>query len=775
MDVNLEPWIWWYHKNGFSIIPLGQNKGYWGNNTDELKRPSLKSWDKYKNTQATQEEIQTWINQKLFKGIGIICGKVSNNLVVIDIDDETIPELIGLKLDRIIEKGSWVVKTGNGYHIYCKHHSNPGGIKKPIKYKIEYRANNGYVVAPPSIHPNGKQYNFMNITKPDELKALSTIDVKNIFQELKNKIGTAWKIETKEHNIKGTTKKNTKETYPSCIKNALNQITKHPMRYYIIYGLASSFALQNIPQDMAMKKIKEFNLKKCVPPHENHIVEQAIRGAYENGSHKFGCEFWMDHAELCPYENIMECYYGNKKAKRELAYQYHIYTHTEKKNKEGEKMLIRTGIRPPNLAELIMNEYDYNFITTKDNKQIYYYNGGHYHPEGETIIRQISEEYMDKLTKTHYKNEIEDYIRDKNYVDREEQFQSNPNYINVKNGVINLTTNKLESHSPSYFFLNEIPVKYDSNAKCPKIQKFLKEITYPEDIPTLQEFIGYCLYRRYNIHKACMLLGEGKNGKSTLINLITKLLGKHNVSNKELQELIYQRFAVSKLYGKLLNASADISDKALNKTGKFKELTGEDRIDAEIKFKDSFSFVNYAKFMFSANKLPPANDDSYAFYRRWILISFPNTFTGKKCDKDLLDKLSSENELSGLLNWGLEGLKRLLTQGDFTYNKSVDEVTEQYKKLSDPEYAFVKENIKCMDGVYISKDEVWQRYTDWCKTNRLPVVPKNILTQKLSVHIQNFGTGRHKIGSKQVTTYENISWIDESVTSIVDTKKLVIS
>lgn len=756
MDTILEQWVWWYHNNGFSIIPLGKNKGFWGNNEDELKRPSLKSWDKYKNTLATKEEIDEWIKNDLFQGIAVICGKVSNNLVVIDIDDNTIPNTIGLKFDKIIESGSWVVETGNGFHIYCRHHSNPGGIKKPIRYKIEYRANNGYVVAPPSMHPNGKQYQFMNIEKPEELTSLVEKDVKSIFNDFKLQIGKAWNIEETKHIIKGTTLKEESNGYPKCVEIALGKITKHPMRYYTIYGITSSFAMKKIPKDMAMRKLKQFNMEKCVPPHENYIIEQAVNGAYEPNAHHYGCEFWMDHAETCPYENIMECYYGNKKAKRELARQYKIFNYKEIKNKEGETIYIKSGVNPPNLAELILNEYDFNFLTTKDNKQIFYYNDGIYHSEGETKIRSIAEEFMEEQTKTHYKNEIEDYIRDKNYVNRE-IFITSPIYVNVKNGIINLKTKELLPHTPKHYFLNEIPVNYKPDITPPKIKKFFQEITYKEDLLTLQEFIGYCLYRKYHIHKACMFLGGGKNGKSTAINLITTFLGKENVSNKELQELIYQRFASSKLYGKLLNAAADISDKALSKTGKFKELTGEDRIDAEMKFKDSFSFVNYAKFLFSANKLPPANDDSYAFYRRWILISFPNTFTGKKCNPDLLEELTTEEELSGLLNWAIEGLQRLLKNKDFSYNKTVEEVAEQYKLLSDPEYGFKQEFIEESTG-YLPKNEVYNKYKEWCKKNKLPIAPSNSFTIKIKKHIKDFDTGRHMINGKQTTTYDNISW-----------------
>jgi len=296
-------------------------------------------------------------------------------------------------------------------------------------------------------------------------------------------------------------------------------------------------------------------------------------------------------------------------------------------------------------------------------------------------------------------------------------------------------------------------------------KKVFSEVVYKHDISVLQEFIGYCLYKKYHIHKATMFLGGGKNGKSTAINLLIALLGKENVANKELQEIIYNRFATSSLYGKLLNASADISSKALSKTGKFKELTGGDYVEAEAKFKDSFNFTNYAKFLFSANALPKASDDSYAFYRRWILISFPNTFDGKTCDPNLLEKLTTEEELSGFLNWAVDGLQRLLANGEFSYGKTVEDVMELYKTLSDPVYAYCTEFLKNQIGGHILKENLYKHYVKWCKEKQLPIIPKNILTGNLAKHLSDIKMGR--IGGKgnQKPAYLDIGWKIEDNTN----------
>src|SRR5207302_7003645 len=108
---------------------------------------------------------------------------------------------------------------------------------------------------------------------------------------------------------------------------------------------------------------------------------------------------------------------------------------------------------------------------------------------------------------------------------------------------------------------------------------------------------------------------------------------------------------------------ADLPDNILKSAGTFKMLTGGDSIMAERKFGHPFLFKNYAKLMFSCNKVPEVQEDSDAFFRRWIIITFPNKFEGANDDRDMLSKLTTPEELSGIFNWALKGLKRLQQQG----------------------------------------------------------------------------------------------------------------
>jgi len=407
------------------------------------------------------------------------------------------------------------------------------------------------------------------------------------------------------------------------------------------------------------------------------------------------------------------------------------------------------------LADFIRE--DYHFITFSDTEELYVYEEGIYRPGGESLVKGLCEKYLGKENSTYRTNEVVNHIKRATYINRNE-IDNNIELLCVSNGILNIRTLKLMPHTPDIIFLNKIPVNYNPEADCPKTKQFFNEVCYADDIPTIQELFGYCLYRDYPIHKAAMFIGEGFNGKTKTIGLLGKFLGQENVRSKELRELVNDRFAVFDLYGKLANACAEITSEALKRTGIFKAITGQDLITAARKFKGSFPFKNYAKLIFSANELPISPDKTYAFYRRWILLSFPNTFQGENADPNILEKLTTPEELSGLLNWALEGLHRLLKNGDFTYGKTVAEVQEQYEELSDPLYAYVKEYLEVSHGEAIAKDELYEHYVKWCKERKLPVTAKNMLTKELSKHLPEMRTGYIGPRGNTKPAYRNIAW-----------------
>lgn len=408
----------------------------------------------------------------------------------------------------------------------------------------------------------------------------------------------------------------------------------------------------------------------------------------------------------------------------------------------------RGGFIPRLLADEI--EDSNRFFATGPKSKIARYlpDKGYWTFDGEAIIRKNAYTLLEGQGKRNYVEEAVARIRDLNYKEQD-LLDSDPTKIVFANGVFDLTTYELTPFDHELYALNGLPVTYDPEAQCPKILAYLDQITSSEeDKLALQEWIGYHLVRGYPYQKAMMLLGDGANGKSTFLNLLIAFLGQNNISNVELYSLVSNRFSEADLYGKLGNLAPDISDDELKRTGKFKALTGGDRIRAEYKGLNAFHFVNYAKLSFSANKLPMTPDTSPAFFRRWLLITFPFKFEGSTCNTNLLEEITTEEELSGLLNWGLLGLKRLRENNSFTISESTIALQQEYLILSDPIRSWISCCLSEGSSYWATTDDVYNSYFQYCEASGFVALKKRGLTTELKPRLPSIKQGRLSKGNR---------------------------
>lgn len=376
--------------------------------------------------------------------------------------------------------------------------------------------------------------------------------------------------------------------------------------------------------------------------------------------------------------------------------------------------------------EILENEH---FFTLYDTRELYHYDGGVYRLGGESLIRTIALKKLGyEFTKNRI-NEVVEYIKIATQTNRDAINQES-HIINLSNGLYDLLTDEFKPHSPAVLSTIRIPVDYNPEAKCPNIDKFLSEVVSPEDKQLLIAWTGYCLIPDTRKQKAVMLIGNGSNGKSVFLELLTQFIGEENASSESLQDLDTNRFSVANLYGKLINVHPDLSRMKISEDSMFKNLCGGDRIRAERKFEGAFSFKNKARLIFAANNLPPVKDIDYAFCRRWILIEFPNTFEGENVDIYLIDKLTTPGELSGLLNLALAALKPILTSDKFSYNKSADDVMRMYQINSNSVAAFVDECVEFGDED-TPKRALYDAYQEWCQMNDIKPVAENIFGKEL--------------------------------------------
>lgn len=370
------------------------------------------------------------------------------------------------------------------------------------------------------------------------------------------------------------------------------------------------------------------------------------------------------------------------------------------------------------------------WLVTRDTKEIYRYNGSYYEPDGEEVIRSVVQSVIGSQCKEYWKKEVVGWIRDntKLHIPRE-WLNSDINLINLENGIYNIKTGEFEEHSPNYFLTGQMLVKYDPKTDCPVFKKFLKNVLYLEDIPIIQELFGYCFYKEYFIHKAFIFVGNGRNGKSTLINVLAQLLGKENIASIPLQTICKDRFGAYDLYGKMADLCSDLSSNALSETGIFKMATGGDYIRAQKKFQDGFKFINHAKLVFSCNVIPESKDKTRAYTKRWIPIEFPNIFEGDSCDKHILKKMITEKELSGIFNWATKGLKRLLKNQNFSPHRTLEDVKQFQVEQQNPVLIFTNTHIESNPDGELTKEEVYNKFLAFCREHNYPTKASNVFSK----------------------------------------------
>jgi putative DNA primase/helicase len=397
--------------------------------------------------------------------------------------------------------------------------------------------------------------------------------------------------------------------------------------------------------------------------------------------------------------------------------------------------------RPPIIVEYERLEQQltkkYHFKSMKDTKEIYYYdtNKGIYLKDAEWLIEQeCIKDNPD--ARTNNVNDIKNRIIWSNYVDRE-AFNSDLDWLCCSNVMVNIRTGEIKQHSPDFMATVQIPHKHLYNTPCvsapTKILKFLHEVVASaEDVETILDFIAYCLYRDLPFHRWLLFNGSGRNGKGVTTELIKRFLGFDNVSSETLERLLGNNFAAANLVGKMANIDADLSSDELRPTGMLKKLTGNDSIPGEIKFKQAFHFKNYAKLIFSANKIPITADESDAFFARLLIINFPNQYLGDKAKPYLIDEIATPEEMSGLLSLVLKRLPRVLKYGIST-NSTIEGTYNKYMESSDPIRLFSELAIITINDEYNweTKDNVYSAYTNFCSDKNLPKESAETFSRRL--------------------------------------------
>jgi putative DNA primase/helicase len=392
--------------------------------------------------------------------------------------------------------------------------------------------------------------------------------------------------------------------------------------------------------------------------------------------------------------------------------------------------IIGSGKKPiQRLTHEIMKEY--TFKTIRDSGKIYYYLDGVYVPGGERIIQ----EYCQVLYPTVITHEVQEVVNQINRRTGVDQFDTDPNVLNLRNGLLNMHIGEFREHSSEHLSLVKLPINYDPTAKCPKILRFLGQVLKPKDVFTALQLFGYSIYKTAKYEKAVMCVGKGDNGKTTFLKLFECFLGIKNVSHASLQELNGDKFAIADLHGKSANICADLKSEKLTNTGVFKMLVSGDVIRAQRKHGQPFDFSNYAKLIYSANQIPQSDDTTYAYFKRWIILIFDRVFMGENKDTILIEKLTTDGELSGLLTLALIALRQLIKDNGFIYTDDIQTIEREYNLNANTVERFLTE--KCTmdasnrESFGICRD-IYHTYVLYCKENKITPLSDNSFGMELA-------------------------------------------
>lgn len=295
-------------------------------------------------------------------------------------------------------------------------------------------------------------------------------------------------------------------------------------------------------------------------------------------------------------------------------------------------------------------------------------------------------------------------------------------WVNFQNGYFDVMEWRLIEHDTRYLMINQIPFSFHPEqvetvlTGGTQIRRYL-DFSIPDktDQKMFWQYLGYCMTADTRFQKFLMVKGKGGTGKSIAISFIQHIVGNGNYSSMSLQNL-NQRFYPTGLFGKLLNACADIPSTAMESVDIIKKAVGEDTLLYEKKGQDPTQFNSYAKLLFSANEMPLNLDDkTNAYYRRLLVLDINRTIPEEQKDSQLKEKMCKESDYA--IHMAMLELKQLYTDNHFAESDHSKECIANLYRSADSVKAFTDDMLCHKVGEKMKRSDVYKMYEDYCEDN----------------------------------------------------------
>jgi len=404
------------------------------------------------------------------------------------------------------------------------------------------------------------------------------------------------------------------------------------------------------------------------------------------------------------------------------------------------------------MGDEVRNVTQFVTIADKDNEMYYYDDTGKvWRPDGEILIWKIVASKHPDIKKPQL-NDIIHYVRSLS-LKMQKGFHPPKGWVSFQNQSLDSSHNYCEEFDTHKdYIINRYPIRYDRKAVCPQFSKFLNQVLPDvEDRMMLLECMAMPLIPHFNFEKAVMFIGTtAANGKSTIMKIMSELFGSDNCVHISLQDLIFNRFMGQQLDNKLINTYADINAKKINDLDKFKLFISGDPVTVEKKGGHPYVIEPYAKHFFSTNTLPEIEEDNNAVYRRFIIIEFPISFVGKE-DRGLFEKLTTKEELEGIMYLLLRIAKRLEKNKQFTYEQTPNEIRMRWKEQSNAVFELIEKSglINKKPDRRVTTQEFYTAYVKFCTEKRYTIRTNNTVSRqvtKLGYQFQKSNNKKYWLG-----------------------------
>lgn len=703
-----------YVANGLRIIAV--HSAFCENKIKRGKAPTQFGWQKKEQSweELRSEMERVWAREGGCN-IGLVTGKVSG-LVCVDIDEP------GWYDEHEMHLGNPIVERSptGGMHLYYKY---PQGLSGDIRSRssaarvfkgVDILADGGnQVVTWPSVHQSGEGLYVFD-------RGLDLLDALEEADELPRWIVDEMRVEKKEdrqeHDVRGGqldfhAARLAIRSFPAAIEgNGGDLQTLKAAMIGRDYGLAARQVYDLLRE--------EYN-PRCSPPWGDRELADKVKNAFkyaQRGQGNMSIEHAFDEEPTVTESAPVVAY-----SKKHAVHNAHVFI-----QKVGALLDCFDG----QFVHYDTSEKRWRVISDGAVESLIFH-------DMPSDVRQTIKASMFSDVRKIVKMQLSKAqgIPDVHWRGQEHR---GIDFITVRNGILDVQTGELLNHSRDWFCFHSLPMEYREDAECSEFLKFLDSIWDgdAELIESLRLWMGYCLLTSCAMEKFAVFKGASRAGKSTLAAIIESIVGRGNTASTSLS-LIGSDFGMENLMGRKLCVFQDAERASLDRMGvateRIKSLASNDPVGINRKGQSVVFQRLGVKIAFVCNKLPNFLNDENALTNRMIVFPFSKSFVGNE-DTGLKERLM--NETQGIFNWALVGARRLL-RGEklFTAEKgrqAIREITEQLDSVQ----GYVSECIEVtnMDHSFVTVDELWNSYKEWCKDSGRHSKHKQRFYQEVSSH-----------------------------------------